>query len=338
MRHATLPELRTLLIDRRRLEGDGHTSRSIRVAIDSGRLHVVRRGWFVPADEWALLWPESRHRAEVLATALSATTTEPVFSHLSAAVLWDLPLWRMQPRRVHVMVDRRHHRHSVPGILRHEGVLPDDDVAVIDGIRCTNLSRTVYDVIRTVRAEAALVAGDAALARIGGDPWAFDDDAAAAWTASLHARLRLPGARGIVAARRIADLMDGRAQLPLESVTRYRLHQQGFSRMTLQRSVARPDGGLYWLDIAIDDARTFVECDGKEKYTDPALRGRRSMEQVLFDEKSREDWIRGTTGWRIVRVGSDDMRTAESAAARFRAFGLLPGSPERPDRLAEPPP
>jgi hypothetical protein len=283
------------------------------------------------ADEWAALWPESRHRAEVLATALSATTTAPVFSHVSAAVLWDLPLWRVTPSRVHVVADRRHHRHSVPGIMRHEGSLPDDDVAVIDGIRCTSLSRTVYDVIRMLGPEAALSVADAALARVGGEPWAFDATVADAWRESLEVRLRVPGARGVVAARSIAELMDGRAQLPLESVTRYRLHQLGFARSTLQTPVSRPDDGFYWLDIAVDEARTFIECDGKEKYLDPAVRGRRSVERVLLDEKAREDWVRGTTGWRIVRVESADVRTLESAAARFRSFGLLPGRQARFD-------
>lgn len=207
--------------------------------------------------------------------------------------------------------------------MRHESPVPPSDIAVVGGVRCTSLSRTVYDMARVLGEEAGLALIDAAISRIGGEPWAFDDRAAAVWRDELDRRLRIPGARGVVRARRLAELADGRAQLPLESVTRYRLHQLGFPRPRLQTPVPRADDGFYWLDIAVEGARTFIECDGREKYLDPTLRAGRSIEQVVLDEKSREDWIRGTTGWRIVRVGSGDMSTLESAEAKFRAFGLL---------------
>jgi hypothetical protein len=324
MRHASLTELGHLLMDRRHLERSGWTPRTIRAASAGGRLHRVRRGWFIDRKEWDELWPESRHRAEVLAVARSATTTRPVFSHVSAAVLWNLPLYRTVPSRVHVIADRAHHRHSVPGILRHEGAVPGVDVDEIEGLRVTTLDRTAYDVIRTVPGETALAVADAAVARIAGEPWAFDALAAEDMMRSLERRTRTPGARGIQQAREITALADGRAQLPLESVTRYRLHQLGFATPTLQMPISAPDGGTFWMDIAVEEARTFIECDGLSKYRDPGVRRDRSVEDVLLDEKSREDWIRGVTGWRIVRVDSSDMRTLESAEARFRAFGLRP--------------
>ncbi len=109
-------------------------------------------------------------------------------------------------------------------------------------------------------------------------------------------------------ARRIADLADGRAQLPLESVTRYRLHQLGFARPRLQVPVPRPDGGSFWMDIAVEQSRTFIECDGRTKYRDDRLRGERSADDVVLQEKVREDWVRGATGWRVVRVTTSSTR------------------------------
>lgn len=314
-------------MDRRRLELTGWSARAVRRALDNGHLHRVRRGWFVDRGEWDDLWPETRHRAEVLAVAQSATTTRPVFSHVSAAVLWDLPLYRTTPDRVHVISDRTHHRHSAPELLRHEGAVPHSDVDEMEGIRVTTLDRTVYDVIRTVAGDTALAVADAAVARIAGEPWAFDALAAQDLMGSLERRTRTAGARGIRQAREITTLADGRAQLPLESVTRYRLHQLGFARPILQMPIAAPDGGRFWMDIAVEEARTFIECDGLSKYLDPDLRGARSADQVLMDEKAREDWVRGVTGWRVVRVDSSDMRSLESAEARFRAFGLRPRHP-----------
>lgn len=322
MRQVGVDEIRTMLLGRRRLEAEGWGSRTLRAAEVGRRLHHVRRGWYIAQQVWNELAPESRHRAEVVAADLSASQTRPVFSHASAAVLWGLPLYRVRPTRVHVTAppDRRH---STPGILRHEGRVSDDDVVDLDGIRCTSLARTVVDLARTVVPEAALAVADAALARVGGDPWQFDDTAEQALLADLADRVRHPRLRGIVQARRIVSLADGRAQLPLESVTRYRLHQLGFGRPRLQVPVDGPRGGRFWMDIAVDQSRTFVECDGRDKYLNDELRGDRSAEQVVLDEKIREDWVRGTTGWRVIRVASAHVASLAAADAHFRALGLF---------------
>lgn len=321
----SVDEIRGMLLGRRRLEEEGWGSRTLHAAVEGRQLHHVRRGWYLALRTWSELAPESRHRAEVVAADLAALGTRPVFSHTSAAVLWGLPLYRVRPTRVHVTAppDRRH---STSGILRHEGTVAAGDIVERDGIRCTSLARTVVDLARTVAPEAALAAADAALALVGGDPWEFDDTAEQALLADLAdladrvRRLRL---RGIVQARRIVGLADGRAQLPLESVTRYRLHQLGFGRPRLQVPVDGPRGGRFWMDIAVDQCRTFVECDGRDKYLDDALRGGRTAESVVLDEKIREDWVRGTTGWRVIRVSSEHVASLAAADAHFRAFRLF---------------
>lgn len=307
MLHATIDKITDLLLSSRRLRDAGWNSRSLGEAVDADVLHRVRRGWFIEQSRWSELLPESRHRVEVVAAALAAGGSDPVFSHVSAAVLWGLPLYRIRPARVHVMT-APNRRHSIPGIFRHEGDLSHSEISEVDGIRCTSLARTVFDVTRTVSAEASLALTDAALASVGGEPWDFDDDAARSLLDEVVERVRRPGARGVVQARRIADLADGRAQLPLESVTRYRLHQLGFARPRLQVPVPRPDGGSFWMDIAVEQSRTFIECDGRTKYRDDRLRGERSADDVVLQEKVREDWVRGATGWRVVRVTTSSTR------------------------------
>lgn len=326
MRHATIDDITERLISSRRLRDEGWSSRSIRDSIHAGPLHHVRRGWYIARSCWEQLSPESRHRAEVVAAAFSEAGSDPVFSHVSAAVLWNLPLYRVRPTRVHVMT-APNRRHSIDSIFRHEGALPTSDISEIDGIRCTSLARTVFDVARTVGPEAALALTDAALASVGGEPWDFDDDAADSLLGELAARARRPGARGILQARRIVDIADGRAQLPLESVTRYRLHQLGFARPQLQVPVLRSDGGRFWMDIAVEQSQTFLECDGRTKYLDGTLRGDRSADEVVLEEKDREDWVRGVTGWRIARVRSEQVATADAAASHFRAMGLFTRRP-----------
>ena len=322
MRQVSVDEIRAMLLGRRRLEEEGWASRTLRAAVEGRQLHHVRRGWYLGVRTWSELAPESRHRAEVVATDLAASGPGPVFSHASAAVLWGLPLYRLRPTRVHVTAPPDQ-RHSSPGILRHEGAVPAGDIVERDGIRCTSLGRTVADLARTVAPEAALAAADAALAFVGGDPWEFDDTAQQALLADVADRVRRPRLRGIVQARRIVGLADGRAQLPLESLTRYRLHQLGFGRPRLQVPVDGPRGGRFWMDIAVDQSRTFVECDGRDKYLDEDLRGGRTAAQVVLDEKSREDWVRGTTGWRVIRVSSEHVASLAAADAHFRALGLF---------------
>lgn len=322
MRHANVDEISGILLSSRRLSDEGWSSRSLRTAVESRQLHRVRRGWYIERMRWSDLHPESRHRAEVVAAAFAAAGSDPVFSHVSAAVLWGLPLYRERPTRVHVLT-APNQRHSIDGILRHEGALPHTDIVEIDGIRCTSLARTVFDVTRTISPEAALAVADAALATVGGEPWDYDEDAAESLLGELAQRARRPGARGILRARRMVELADGRAQLPLESVTRYRLHQLGFARPRLQVPIARSDGGRFWMDIAVDQSRTFLECDGRAKYLDVALREGRSADDVVFDEKLREDWVRGVTGWRVGRVMSEHVATLDAAESHFRALGLF---------------
>lgn len=275
------------------------------------------------AEEWTGLWPESRHRAHVLAVALSARGTSPVFSHVSAAALWGLPLWGTTPRRVHVLagsVDR----HSIPDLLRHEGRLPDVDVTERDGLRLTSLARTAYDVARTLSPEGAIAAVDAAVALHAGAARSFDPDAAAHITEDLRRRVARPGARGIRLARQIVELADGRAQLPLESIARLQLTRMGFARPDVQVPVRAPAGGNYFVDLGLDDVGAFCEVDGETKYLDEALRSGRTLEQVLLAEKQREDWIRGTTQRPLARVGASHIASLSVFARRLASFHIHP--------------
>jgi hypothetical protein len=43
----------------------------------------------------------------------------------------------------------------------------------------------------------------------------------------------------------------------------------------------------------------------------------------VLAEKIREDWVRGTTGWRVARVMSEHVRTLDAAESHFRAIGLF---------------
>lgn len=100
---------------------------------------------------------------------------------------------------------------------------------------------------------------------------------AAAWNAAeLDAELRRcqgwPGAR---AARAVGALADGRAETPLESITRWAVHDLGLPPPETQIEVLAPDGTpVALVDFLWRDLRTVGEADGLLKYDTPGA-GRR---------------------------------------------------------------
>jgi hypothetical protein len=321
-RHAPAAELAQMLVSRTRLLAAGVGSRKIGLRARDGDLAVVRRGWFAEKALVDGLWPESRHLLHVLAVARDGQGVG-IASHASAAVLHGLPLYRVRSARVHLTTDAPRRIASGPDVFRHVAPLPPTDVTTVGGVMCTTLERTVFDCVRSLSLEAAVSIADAAERSMAFRHREWDQDAADRWRHGLRLRIeRASGARGIRGARFVADFANGNAQLPLESVSRLQLHRLGFRAVRLQVPVAAPDGGWYFVDLGLDDIKTFGECDGEGKYRDEAMRSGRSLEQVLLDEKSREDWIRGTTGWRLIRWGDRAAASVQAFATRLRAFGI----------------
>ncbi|PRB11768.1 hypothetical protein [Microbacterium sp. MYb62] len=323
MPHAS-PALAQLVRSRTDLLQHGWTDRRITAAVREGALFAFRRGWFIASADREKLWPEQRHHAHVIAVARDARGPA-VMSHASAAVLWGLPLYAMRLARVHMTTATPRRISSAPDVFRHVAPLPSSDVTVRGGIRCTSLSRTVFDLIRTLPVPAAVAATDAAERQMADRQWEWDLDAVVAWRRGLGERLsEAGGARGIRQARWVAEFADGRAQLPGESVSRLQLRRLGFADPELQVPVDGPDGRQYFVDFGLADVRSFGEFDGKTKYVDEALRSERTLEQVLLAEKQREDWIRGRTQWGFARWGSEHIATPATLATRLASFHITP--------------
>ena len=160
-------------------------------------------------------------------------------SHGSAALLHRLPTWPDATDRVHVTRDRRGGSRRRSLVEVHGAPLDAADVAVIDGLAVTSLSRTVLDLARTLPWEQAVAAGDRALAH-------------GLTRAELADGLdRMRGWPGLRAARRTVDFLDVRSESAGESVSRVRIHEAGLpppyrsSRSSTARGrfVARVDFG-----------------------------------------------------------------------------------------------
>ncbi|MGF2950260.1 hypothetical protein [Microbacterium alcoholitolerans] len=319
-----IAQAHALILTRAQLRERGHTERDIARLVSVQVFRRVRNDRYVRTEDWEALWNEGRHLVQVVATHLNSVEPGPVFWGPSAAVLHALPLSRLAPKNVHAAILGTRHGRTVAGVTWHNIPIDPAEIVEIDGIRCTSLDRTVLDLACTSRGTVSLSAADAALRRESVRGQTLDADAAEAWAGRMSERAERARRPGIVRARRIIGFADGRAQLPGESVSRLHLAILGFARPELQVHVRGSEGDDYWLDFGFRRSRCFGEFDGRAKYLDDQLRGTMSAEDVVLEEKWREDDIRGVTGWRMARWGSPDIRTAEVFGAKLAAFGIRP--------------
>jgi hypothetical protein len=239
-----------------------------------------------------------------------------VLSHTSAGVLHGLPIWPAALDRVHVTRNRNSggKRRSIVHV--HTAPLPDDHVTAIDGVPVTSLVRTVLDLCRTLPIEQAVAAGDHALA-YGLVREVLEDQ--------LANMARWPGIRQ---ARRAVELVDPRSESAGESASRVRLHQDGLPAPELQQDIFDGEGKFVArVDFSWKEQATVGEFDGKIKYS-RLLKPGLPIEEVLFEEKRREDALRDL-GWQIVRwLWADIYRPGVIRDRLLRAFARsAPSSP-----------
>lgn len=320
-RRITFAQGQDLVRSREEILSTGCSERQLRDRVISGSLVRLHRGFYVDGATWNDLWHEGRHLLSVLAVHRSGV--DPVFTHQSAAVLWGLPLYRVNDVLVHVLIRGERHSRVSAGVARHEMLVDDADIVERYGIRCTSLTRTVFDLARAATLEAAVSAGDAALRLVSVTGQDYDQDAAAEWRDRLG-RLAVPARRGVTKARWVTEFIDGRSQLPGESVSRLQLFRLGFRAPELQVPVIGSAGDRYFLDFGFRGARVFGEFDGEGKYLEPELRTADAAVDVLLAEKRREDDVRGVTGWGFARWGHAHIGAAEDLGRRLTAFGVFP--------------
>jgi hypothetical protein len=323
-----IAEARRRVLSRAEILAGGTTERELRRLLVAGELFRVRTGFFVTAANWAEAYTEDRHLLEVVAADTARRDGDVVFSHVSAAVTHSLPLFGIRPEHVHVTGPRTDAVARPKAGLAHHGVrLSDDDKVLIDGLPCTSLARTVFDLARTMPRKTAVAAADAALRIIAWDRESrcYDEGAAETFRRGLLDRIaKASGARGVRQARFVVAFADGRAQLPGESVSRLHLHDLGFGAPRLQVHFPGPHGEDWAIDFGLDDVGAWGEFDGKGKYSDPTFLRGRTPEQALLDEKQREDWIRGRSNRKFARWGMAHIGSAHDLAKRLAAFHIRP--------------
>lgn len=280
-----------------------------------GRWVRVRPGAFFAAAAWDDLDLEQRHLARARATALLEPAA--VFSHLTASLIWSLPLVDPPPPLPHVRVARAAGGRSSTSVTRFAlGSVPP---AEVDGLQVTDLATTVLDVAASFEAETSVPILDAAAAGRARDGVALD-------AGFLEAAAETPAGRASqrqAFALRFADAASGSAG---ESLSRVAIHRAGLPAPVLQQRFDDAAGLAGIVDFWWPEAGVIGEFDGVGKYLrDLSGRGRDTA-QIVIDEKRREDRLRAL-GFRVVRWGW------RAARSRGELRSLLIRSGLRADQL-----
>lgn len=258
---------------RAELRALGWSDAAITRAVRSQRLTRLRRGILAAGDH--------RH-ARAIAATLSCSGS--VISHRSALLMHGLPVVGRIPAVPELTVVPRVTGGLVNAHL-YRASLPAEHRTRHDGVPVTTVARTLIDVGRNLPRTMAVAAIDAALRRE-----LVNDDAVS------DVLLRCWNWPGIRRAQRAVRLSDGRADSPLETVSRLAMGRLGLPRPQPQvlildeclRVVAQVD--FYW-----DEFGVVGEADGRSKY---------DSRDILTAEKARQELLEDL-GIVVVRWGWD---------------------------------
>ncbi|NUU07003.1 hypothetical protein [Leifsonia sp. C5G2] len=281
-----------------------------------GREVRIGRGAYVDRDAWDELSPVERDVLRLRAYARTRAVP-PVFSHWSAVALHGLPFAGERGEEIHIAVGPTAGGRSGGRIRAHSVHVPPEDIVEVAGLQCTSRERTVIDIAAGGRLPDAVAVADAVLRDRRRGPGEADDGR----EALLGAWLRAQPQRGHRRSLEAVALADGRAESPLESLSRVVMYRSGMPRPELQRPFSDGRGRIGFADFAWPDHRVIGEADGAIKYLDAELRAGRSAEQVVVDEKVREDRLRAL-GWRVVRWTWADARQETPLVAALTAAGV----------------
>ncbi|MQY30325.1 type IV toxin-antitoxin system AbiEi family antitoxin domain-containing protein [Nocardia aurantia] len=267
-----------------------------------GLWHRLRPGHYLAVPPTAVS-PAQRHRLLIRATVVT-TSDSAVVSHVSAAVLHGLPVWRLRLDRVHLTRNRRNGGRRGAHLLVHSALLEPEEITVVDGIRCTTVARTLVDLARTEPFEQSVVCGDGAL-RGGGTSRARLHD-------QLHRLDNRPGHRNAAA---VVRFLDRRSESIGASRSRVALRQAGFPAPELQARILSPAAGFVArADFLFPKMGVVGEFDGDP----PGYATGGSPVGATAAARQREARLRAL-GWSVARWTWDDLDEPGVVARRMEA-------------------
>lgn len=303
-----LPDIRVLRTAAHRPD----ESDRIRRRAAAGELCRIGRGLFVDASAWSGLNDVQRHLVVIHAVADRMAPGQLV-SHRSAAVVLSVPLLDGVPDRVHVTERRALRATANATFVRHADLDAEHSPGAVTtptGIRTTGPERTAVD----LALQQAFVPGVAAV-----------DDLVArgADRDGIREMVLRRGPRGRRRAVRTIEFADPASGSPGESVLRARFDEYGTPRPVLQQRFGMPGAPDAVVDFWFPDQGVVIEFDGAVKYRDRTMRAGRTPEDVVIEEKRREDRLRAMPGVRhVLRVDWSMLWDEARLRAELRRVGI----------------
>jgi hypothetical protein len=268
------------LVLRRQVLAAGMTPTEIAALLRRGEWVIVRRGVYTTRALWESLDPYvGRPRLEVLAALL--TMRMPHFvSHDSAAYLHGLPILGATPRLVHITRVGALGSRTRHGVKHHKAPVRDEQIGFVDDHPVLDIPRTVADIGREHGIRHAIVAAGSAL-RMGHS------------RRSLRAAVADMRCWPYVTVPRLAiEWADDRCESVGEDLTMLMLKQLGVGLVEPQFGL-QDRGRAAWVDFRV--GRHLVEFDGLVKYQRESVGGfaDRTPEEIVWEEKRRQDWLCG---------------------------------------------
>jgi hypothetical protein len=286
-------------------------------AARAGRFHRLVEGVYLPEPTWREMDADARFRASIHAAQL-ASREGLVFSHLSAAALWRLPMVGTWPARAEVTVGTKASGPVRRAFTARQYPVPQA-TDIIDGLTVTTLPRTLIDVGRTRQLVQSVPMLDYALAPKAGAEAGVGR--ATATFGDLATELSLASSvRGTTRCRDAIALADGRSGSPGESLSRVGMFLLALPMPDLQHEF-RDAAGRMVVDFWWPDFGIVGEFDGFGKYLREDLLGGQSTADAVLAEKRREDRLRAL-GPRVTRWGWDVARSPALLGQHLRGAGL----------------
>lgn len=266
----------------------GLNRETLRSLVRAGTLTRVARGAYVLTSASMALPQESERHVLAARAILRSHPGAWAASHVTAAVVWGLPVLPSTLDRIHVA-----HARPVGSVRRHDAFTVH---------RCPGTAYVMERVgVPTVTPEVAVV-GTALLGPLASAVMAID----AALRGGLCSRAALQAAvercarvAGVGRARRALAAADPSAESPGESWLRLILQGLGY-RVVAQHPLRDEQGLIGYVDFYLPELGVVVEFDGKVKYQG-RLRAGLSPSDAVLAERTRERRIR-KLGYGVARV------------------------------------
>lgn len=280
-------------------------SRRLSRGLERGDLTLVHAGVYARTSDWSTLSDRDRHVLRVMA-AVPGLGGRLVVSHESALAFHGLPILGRWPESVHVTDPERTRGQSWHGVTKHGAPVADGDVMSHNGVRLTNVERTLLDCALRGSFSSSVVSLDAGLRQPG--------ITVEGLLSALQERALVRGRR---AAERAIRFASPKSDSGGESWARCRLFELGVPTPILQKRFSDADGLIGFADFYLEDERAVIEFDGDQKYLDSRYRKGLTASQIVLLERRRErrmlalpevrtvvrvDWRDLVEPWRLRRM------------------------------------